>query len=343
MLLVILAGAMIFTNAVEWFGHRLGVGEGVTGSIFAAVGTTLPETVIPLVAVFTGGESGDEVAVGSILGAPLILATLAMFVVAASVIGLSLRGRREAYFNVNQSIVSRDLFFFVIVYALAIGAALIDSRSIKIGIAVVLALCYVLYVWLHVRADDDSHAETPDLGSLWFQRSAERPGLTFIALQLVVALALIVGRRSRIRTLGRVGFARTGSIDDNPGAFYRPAGLRASGEVQLGDMGLSKKGHAGVRQYFGGHGLAKLRGADYRHCPHRLGVDGRKRASVYQRGRVAGGGGHDRACDENARTSLGFVGPGGWRRGLFRIPRLHTHSFFVTAPVYPKIPPEQAL
>jgi cation:H+ antiporter len=125
MLLVILAGAAIFTNAVEWFGHRLGVGEGVTGSIFAAVGTTLPETVIPLVAVLAGlGDAGEEVAVGSILGAPFILATLAMFVTAAAVLGLAIKGRREAYFNFNQSVVSRDLFFFVVVYVLAIGAAM---------------------------------------------------------------------------------------------------------------------------------------------------------------------------------------------------------------------------
>ena len=192
-LLVILAGAIVFTNAVEWFGHRLGVGEGVTGSIFAAVGTTLPETVIPLVAVFAGGASGEAVAVGSILGAPLILATLAMFVVAAAAIGLSWRGRREAYFNVDQSIVSRDLFFFVMVYLLAIGAALIDSRSIKIAIAVVLALCYALYVILHVRAGGDSRVEAAELGPLWFQRSAKKPRLLFITLQLAFALALIVG------------------------------------------------------------------------------------------------------------------------------------------------------
>ncbi len=194
MLLVILAGAAIFTNAVEWFGHRLGVGEGVTGSIFAAVGTTLPETVIPLVAVLAGlGDAGEEVAVGSILGAPFILATLAMFVTAAAVLGLAIKGRREAYFNFNQSVVSRDLFFFVVVYVLAIGAALIDPRPVKVLIAVLLALCYALYVWLHLRASDDSHVETPDLGRLWFQRRADTPALRFVVLQLVFSLALIVG------------------------------------------------------------------------------------------------------------------------------------------------------
>ena len=193
MLLVILAGAATFTNAVEWLGRRLGVGEGVTGSIFAAVGTTLPETVIPLVALLSGlGEAGEEVALGSILGAPFILATLAMFVVAASVLGLARRGRRDPHFNINQSVVSRDLFFFVIVYVLAIGAAFIDSRSVKIVIAVLLALCYALYVWLHLRASDESLVETTDLSPLWFQRNAASPKLPPVVLQLVFSLVLIV-------------------------------------------------------------------------------------------------------------------------------------------------------
>jgi cation:H+ antiporter len=39
---VILAGALLFTNAVEWAGNRLGLGEGATGSILAAVGTAMP-------------------------------------------------------------------------------------------------------------------------------------------------------------------------------------------------------------------------------------------------------------------------------------------------------------
>ncbi|MDP6183068.1 MAG: sodium:calcium antiporter, partial [Gammaproteobacteria bacterium] len=112
---------------------------------------------------------------------------------AAAVLGLAIKGRREAYFNFNQSVVSRDLFFFVVVYVLAIGAALIDPRPVKVLIAVLLALCYALYVWLHLRASDDSHVETPDLGRLWFQRRADTPALRFVVLQLVFSLALIVG------------------------------------------------------------------------------------------------------------------------------------------------------
>jgi cation:H+ antiporter len=45
-LIVILIAALIFTNALEHLGARLGFSEGVTGSIFAAVGTALAETMI---------------------------------------------------------------------------------------------------------------------------------------------------------------------------------------------------------------------------------------------------------------------------------------------------------
>ena len=48
---VILAGALLFTNAVEWLGHRLELGEGAVGSLLAAVGTAMPETLIAIVAL----------------------------------------------------------------------------------------------------------------------------------------------------------------------------------------------------------------------------------------------------------------------------------------------------
>jgi len=65
---VILAGALVFTNAVEWLGHRLDMGEGATGSILAAVGTAMPETLIPVVAIIGGGEGSEDVAIGAIIG-----------------------------------------------------------------------------------------------------------------------------------------------------------------------------------------------------------------------------------------------------------------------------------
>ncbi len=47
-LIIILIASEIFTNALEHLGERLKISEGVTGSLFAAIGTALPETMVPI-------------------------------------------------------------------------------------------------------------------------------------------------------------------------------------------------------------------------------------------------------------------------------------------------------
>ena len=88
MLFLILAAAELFTNALEHLGEKLRISEGVTGSLFAAVGTALPETTVPLLALFAGTSDvgvNEEIGVGAILGAPLMLSTLSTCLMALSV------------------------------------------------------------------------------------------------------------------------------------------------------------------------------------------------------------------------------------------------------------------
>ena len=121
---VILAGALMFTNAVEWLGHRLSLGEGATGSVLAAVGTAMPETLIPIVAIIGGSEGSEGVAVGAIIGAPFLLATLAMALVGAS--AYIFRARRKQGLDLKADIptLDRDLIFFLVFFA---GALLVGS------------------------------------------------------------------------------------------------------------------------------------------------------------------------------------------------------------------------
>jgi len=72
-LALILISCEFFTNGIEWLGRKIGVGDGVVGSIFSAVGTCLPETMIPIIAILFLGEDKKsvDVGVGAILGAPL--------------------------------------------------------------------------------------------------------------------------------------------------------------------------------------------------------------------------------------------------------------------------------
>jgi len=50
-ILFVLAAAELFTNGIEALGHRLSVSKNFTGSVLAAVGTALPETLIPIIAI----------------------------------------------------------------------------------------------------------------------------------------------------------------------------------------------------------------------------------------------------------------------------------------------------
>src|ERR687884_1168459 len=111
----IVVAAALFTNAVEILGERLNLGAGAVGSVLAAVGTALPETMIPLVAVvaslLTGASAAGDIGVGAILGAPFLLATLGMFV--AGVSALAFRRRRDSDDDVmiDKGVAGRDMLY----------------------------------------------------------------------------------------------------------------------------------------------------------------------------------------------------------------------------------------
>lgn len=102
----ILGAAIVFANAVEILGERLELGGGAVGSVLAAVGTALPETMIPLIAIITalitGSDSTDQISIGAIIGAPFLLSTLGMCVVGASALGYRRRRESGAEIAINR-------------------------------------------------------------------------------------------------------------------------------------------------------------------------------------------------------------------------------------------------
>ena len=121
---VILLGAELFTNGIEWFGRTLELAEGAVGSVLAAVGTALPETMIPIIAIlFATGKASHEVGVGAILGAPFMLATLAMFVTGVAVLVVARRRSTGDTMRVDTTVLAHDMRYFAIAHAIAIGAA----------------------------------------------------------------------------------------------------------------------------------------------------------------------------------------------------------------------------
>jgi cation:H+ antiporter len=200
-LVVILFGAELFTNGIEWLGKRLGLGEGAVGSVLAAVGTALPETLIPIIAiVFQTAEGSHEVGVGAILGAPFMLSTLAMFVTGIGVYAFRARRSTGTTLAVDTGVLAHDLRTFFVAYGLAVGAAFLPA-GFGIGRWIVAAVLIALYAWYvreHLEGDAAEHAE--DLAPLRMHKvdraahaeDPHQPRLRVILLQVLASVALII-------------------------------------------------------------------------------------------------------------------------------------------------------
>ncbi|MGH8455397.1 MAG: sodium:calcium antiporter [Stenotrophobium sp.] len=197
MLLVILLAAELFTNALEHLGERLGISEGVTGSLFAAVGTALPETVVPIMAIVAGTTDANvnaDISVGAILGAPLMLSTLSIALMAVSVLrrrGLAGRVTPE------RSGLVRDLDFFLFAFLLAAAAMFVPHTLLwmRVLLSAALVALYVVYIALTMRASNalvaEGHGTSAEKQMHLTRLGLKEHGST-ILLQLLLAVVLLV-------------------------------------------------------------------------------------------------------------------------------------------------------
>jgi cation:H+ antiporter len=189
----ILGGAFLFTNAVEWAGHRLDLGAGAVGTILAAVSTALPESIVPVVAVIRGGAESEQVAIGAIVGAPFMLATIAMALVGVAAFAFG-EGRPEGpTLRAHRPTLRRDLVFFLVLLTTALLLGVSGSRALHLVAAPLLLLAYAGYVALTLRGAGrkQSHDELPEL--IVDPSKQDPPANWMIGVQFVVGLALIIG------------------------------------------------------------------------------------------------------------------------------------------------------
>lgn len=189
---LILMGAELFVNGVEWLGKKLNLSEGAVGSVLAAVGTALPETIIPIIAILFGtGQEGHAIGIGAILGAPLMLSTLAMFVTGVAVIAFRRRRRQGTSVVADYSTMNRDLRFFIVIFSVAIVTGFIHLRWLQLIIAAGMFCSYCAYVFIMIREERDIEGES-DLAPCYFARSHETPPMLSILLQVFIALVIII-------------------------------------------------------------------------------------------------------------------------------------------------------
>ena len=191
---VILAGALLFTNAVEWIGHRLDIGEGAVGSLLAAVGTAMPETLIAIVAL-VGATKSEDVAIGAIVGAPFLLATLAMGLV--GLFAYLYRRRRSDGIELNAHVptLDRDLIFFLVFFGLALVLGFGAPEELRIPAGIVFFAAYVVYVWRTLIRGGETQAEETLNPLIMGRARPRRREETFplAIIQFLVGLGAMVG------------------------------------------------------------------------------------------------------------------------------------------------------
>lgn len=189
-LLLILFAAELFTNGIEWLGHKLQLSEGVVGSVLAAVGTALPETLIPIVAVTGHSAEYHDVGIGAIAGAPFMLCTLTLAVCGIAVWSFSRAGIRTTELNINRTVLSRDLTFFLIAYSMGLVATLATHLpEIRQVIAFCLLMVYVVYL-RKTFAHEGEVGEAPE--HLHFEKLKLGRSLAVVILQVLAGLGGIL-------------------------------------------------------------------------------------------------------------------------------------------------------
>ena len=186
---VIYLACEVFVNGVEWVGRKFAVGQQATGSILAAFGTALPETVVTFVAVVFGATAAQKaIGVGAALGGPLVLSTIAYATVGVVLILCRTRLPKTAEIRADFKGLSRDQGWFLVVFAAKIALGLV-AFAFKPWLGALFLAAYGAYFWKEMSGE--AEAEHVDLEPLKFMPRAPTPPTWAAVTQTLVALAVI--------------------------------------------------------------------------------------------------------------------------------------------------------
>jgi len=192
-----------FVNAVEWLGARLKVGPLAVGTILAAAGTALPESVVTLVAILFGSKhSGDDIGVGAALGGPLVVGTIAY-----AVTGVMLLSRRRTRVRemaggiagaeppaapldgTDMRRLARDQTWFLAIFVVKVGLGLV-AFAIKPWLGLLFFAAYAVYFWRETGGSGE-HAADEDLEPLKLQPRRTSPSTPAVVAQTLATLVVI--------------------------------------------------------------------------------------------------------------------------------------------------------
>jgi cation:H+ antiporter len=192
-----------FVNAIEWLGVRMRIGGMAVGTILAAAGTALPESVVTLMAVLFGSEkNGNDIAVGAAMGGPLVVGTIA-YAVTGGMLLLRLRHKRElAVISsrggatderqddvVDTQRLARDQVWFLSIFAVKVALGLV-AFAIKPWLGLLFLAAYGVYFYKEMT-DDGEDASADDLEPLKLRPKSAKPATWAVVVQTLGSLVVI--------------------------------------------------------------------------------------------------------------------------------------------------------
>jgi cation:H+ antiporter len=187
---VIYLSCEYFVNGVEWVGQQFGISKNATGTVLAAFGTALPESVVTFVAVVFGHNPAQkEIGVGAAIGGPLVLGTVAYAIVGVSFL-LSKHNSSGHFLSrgAGARLMSDQKWFLsIFFFKAALG---IVAFAIKPWLGGLFLLAYAAYVHQEMTADGDA-GSAHDLEPLKIRPGDSAPARKWPLLQTAAALAVI--------------------------------------------------------------------------------------------------------------------------------------------------------
>lgn len=175
----------LFTNAIEHLGSRLKLGSNAIGAVLAVIGTTLPETIVPLVALVGAYAlklnivQSQNIAIGAIFGSPFILSTLALFM-----LGVVLLFKKRDELKVDYKTILRNYKYFFIAYTIAICASFLNSKNIQALVVCFLLALYIIFATRTINKSKENFS-VQELDELTFKKFFKKD---LLFLQIVISL-----------------------------------------------------------------------------------------------------------------------------------------------------------
>lgn len=188
-IIIIYYSCELFVNGIEWVGQKFNISQCAIGTVLAAFGTALPESVVTLVAVaFNGTSEQKDIGVGAAMGGPLVLGTIAYAVVGLCIILFRKRRDLGTDIDIDSKKLCTDQLWFlsIFVFKVLLGFLVFNGKAFT---ALFFLAAYALYFKKEMSAECILPQE--DLEPLKFKPHESDPALSWVLGQTIFSLILI--------------------------------------------------------------------------------------------------------------------------------------------------------